>query len=57
MHCILKSLKGLFIGDYIGEYYRGYSGEYWELRLWLMGFLCIVAALDDRRVMLKIPAS
>ena len=29
-------LKGGYIGDVIGEYYRGYSGEYYEFTLWLM---------------------
>ena len=27
------SLKGVYTGDMIREYYRGYSGGYWEFRL------------------------
>ena len=32
----LKSLGETHIGDYIGDYHRGYSGEYYEFRLWLI---------------------
>ena len=27
----LKSLKGSFLGDYIGEYYKGYQGHTWRI--------------------------
>ena len=30
-----KLLKGVIQGGYIGDYKRGYEGEYWEFRLWL----------------------
>ena len=29
----LNSLKGHYIGDHIGDYYRAYSGGYSEFRL------------------------
>ena len=32
----LNSLKGGYIGDYIGGYDRAYYGGYQEFRLWLM---------------------
>ena len=33
----LKSLiKGGYLRDYIGDYYRGSKGGYWEFRLWLI---------------------
>ena len=32
----LSSLKGGYRGDYIGAYYRGHEGGYWEFRLWLI---------------------
>ena len=32
----LNSLKGCYIGDCIGDYYRGYEGGCPEFRLWLM---------------------
>ena len=31
-----KLLKGGYVGDYFGEYYRGYPGTYKEFRLWLI---------------------
>ena len=26
-----KLLRGVYIGDYVGEYYRGYAGDTWSL--------------------------
>ena len=28
-----NSLKGVYMGDFIGDYYRGYEGGYLEFRL------------------------
>ena len=36
MRYSLNASKGDYIGDDIGDCYRGYLGGYWEFRLWLM---------------------
>ena len=27
-------LKGVYVGDYTRDYYRGYEGRYLEFRIW-----------------------
>ena len=33
MRYSLNSLKEVYLGEHIGEYYKGYQGGYWEFRL------------------------
>ena len=40
MNCSLNSLKGAYVGDYCGDFYRGYSAHIKAPALWLLDLGC-----------------